>query len=525
MAAWSASDALAEALRRSALLDGDRCLACRVCCRFPLAGSPLAPFFTNAEIDAAVSAVAQPPSSAGVPPAPISDVAQPPSPAAVAVRRPSSVVPVDSSAFPPGRFGPGASPFLVREPEFHRCPAFRPQTNDCRIYDRRPFDCRLYPLMLVYSEDGSEVRLGIDSYCPAVAENADTPRVIQLLDDSARLLDGELLDRVIAARGIVGAWKDHLLHTRPLPRLSRVLCRSDLGLARFVPTLRDRLAPFFAGHGGCLSYHAFAAVHAWSDLFDLRWKVSADRLLIFAQGDGDTFLLVPPLGAGYAALAAGDALDIMRALDPRCPSPRIQEADDATAQTLAAAGWRVRETAREYVYDRAQIAELRGNRFEKKRQPCNRFEREHAWRFRPFDPDDLPAVIDLHLRWLDRREAGQPDDLFRAQAEASFRAAWRSLRDAELTGLVARVLEADGRLAGFTAGCPLPDGQTFSVMYEISDLALPGAAQVLFREFCRELAAFTRINAGGDSGLPALARVKDSWRPVLRPAAHIVVPA
>jgi hypothetical protein len=417
----------------------------------------------------------------------------------------------------------------VRETEYHRCPAFRPQSNDCRIYPHRPFDCRLYPLMLVYSQDGTQVRLGLDSYCPAVAESPDSPPAQQLLDNAARLLDGELLDRVLECRGIVGAWKDHLLHTRPLPRLGRALCRSDLGLARFVPTLRAQLDPFFAAQGSSLSYHAFAPLHAWTDLFDLRWKILGDQLLIFAQGDGDTFLMVPPLGPRCSTTAHGlpaaarQALELLLALDPRCPSPRIQEADDATAQTLVAAGWRIRESTREYLYDRAELADLRGNRFEKKRQPCNRFEREHTWRWRPLEPEDLSDVAALHRRWLAQREAANPDDFFRAQAEASLRAAWRSLRDAELTGLLARVLEADGRIAGFTAGCPLPDGRTFSVLHEIADLAVTGAAQFMFRELCRELTPYALINAGGDSALPGLARVKESYHPVHRPAVHVLV--
>ncbi len=483
-----ACDPLTAVLDRSALLRGNRCLACRVCCRFPSAGSPLAPFFSHDEISRAHAAG------------------------------------LAADAFPPARFGPGHSPFLVSEPEFHRCPAFRVPTNDCALYRVRPLDCRLYPLLLTYSSDGAQVLLGLDSYCPAVAETADTPAAHRLLEEAAALLEGPLLPQVVESRGIVGAWKDHLLHARPLPRLGRLLCRSDLGLARFTPTARAALEPFFNAHRGELSYHAFASVHAWSDFFDLRWKVCGDRLLLFAQGDGDAFLMTPPLGRGDPRPAAREALELLRALDPAAPSPRIQESDDATVRSLTADGWRVRESAPEYLYDRAELADLRGNRFAGKRQPCNRFEREHDWRWRPLEPEDLSAAAGLHRRWLERRLATEPDEVFRAQAEASLRAAWRSLRDADATGLVARALDADGRLAGFTAGCPLHDGRTFAVLYEIADLDIPGAAQAMFRAFCRELAPFAFINAGSDSGLQALARVKESYHPLRRPLAHVLVP-
>jgi hypothetical protein len=81
-----------------------------------------------------------------------------------------------------------------------------------------------------------------------------------------------------------------------------------------------------------------------------------------------------------------------------------------------------------------------------------------------------------------------------------------------------------GRMAGFTAGCPLHDGRTFHVLFEISDLAVKGAAQFLFRELCREARTFEWINAGSASGLDNLARVKESYRPSARLAAHTLAP-
>ena len=125
------TDPVSAIIDSSGLLRPGECLRCEVCCRFPSAASPLAPYFSHAEMEQAVAA--------GMP----------------------------ADAFPPGRYGPGFSARLVTEEPAFRCPAFRPATNDCAAYAARPLDCRLYPFMLLYDADGKEVFLGLDTYCPA----------------------------------------------------------------------------------------------------------------------------------------------------------------------------------------------------------------------------------------------------------------------------------------------------------------------------------------------------------------------
>jgi hypothetical protein len=517
------TDPVSALIEHSGLLRPGECLRCEVCCRFPSAATPLAPYFSHAEMEQAVAA--------GMP----------------------------DDAFPPGRYGPGFSARLVDSIEkpncsaeaqsaqrtaekklnpdsdlrvlctsavetMFRCPAFRPATNDCAAYAARPLDCRLYPFMLLYDADGKEVFLGLDTYCPSGADRADAPGVRDATAKLAALLDGPLLEKVLESRGVVGAWNDHVRRLAPLPALTRALCRTDLSLARLVPTALERLLPFFQAHRGAHSLHAFAPIYIWSDIFDLRYKISGDRLLIFAEGDGDCFLMCPPLGAGEIAGPAEDALATMRALAPNAASPRIQDADDESATRLAESGWRIRETHVEYLYPRAELADLHGNRYEKKRQLCNRFEHDAKdRRWRALDEDDLPQAMVLYTSWLKERTAAHPGEIYAAQAEASWRALYRALRDADALQLVARALEANGKMAGFTIGCPLHDGQTFHVMFEVSDLKVRGAAQYMFRELCREVSAFDRINAGSASDLDNLARVKESYRPSERLPSHTLV--
>lgn len=482
------ADPVSATIARHALLTSNHCLACDVCCRFPLPTSPLAPFFSNAEINRA--------NTAGLP----------------------------ETSFPPGRYGPGHAVLLRKEGAAFRCPAFRPTSNDCRIYNDRPLDCRLYPFMLMFDRTGRSVSLGFDTCCPAVASRQDTPELAACAQELADLLDAGLLNDVIKNSGIVTPWREHIRPLHELPRLTRALCRTDFGLARLTATVTDDLAHFFDAYSGRLSCHAFAPLAIWSGIFDIYWRVSGDRLLVFAQGDGDCFLIVPPMGGGDIRHAAAEALDIMRGLNSAGASPRIQEADDSVLSELVGDAWRLRDTHVEYLYDRAELAALPGNRYEKKRQLCNRFERDHEWRWRPFRPEDLPDAVTLYRTWLQRRCATHPEEFYVSQAEASFRTLYRALCETEPSGLYVRVLEADRRMAGIAVACPLHDGHTFSVLFEVSDLAVRGAAQFMYRELCREMLGFDLVNAGSASGLPNLERVKESYRPKARLRSHTLVP-
>ena len=51
--------------------------------------------------------------------------------------------------------------------DYYVCPFFDVEKNCCRIYPFRPFDCRLYPFLLVKKE--GSVYIGIDKDCPFVA--------------------------------------------------------------------------------------------------------------------------------------------------------------------------------------------------------------------------------------------------------------------------------------------------------------------------------------------------------------------
>ncbi len=105
------------------------CCRCEVCCRFPEAESLLRPYFTDVEIQQAISH--------GVDP-----------------------------AYFPDRNGCQISVVPHETGEGFLCPAFDPETRHCRIYPVRPLDCQLYPFALMWNEAGNHILFAWDPKCP-----------------------------------------------------------------------------------------------------------------------------------------------------------------------------------------------------------------------------------------------------------------------------------------------------------------------------------------------------------------------
>lgn len=53
---------------------------------------------------------------------------------------------------------------LIKHKDYFICPYFNPQNHFCKIYPNRPFECQLYPFLLV--KKNKEFFLALDKNCP-----------------------------------------------------------------------------------------------------------------------------------------------------------------------------------------------------------------------------------------------------------------------------------------------------------------------------------------------------------------------
>jgi len=166
------------------IIPSEVCFSCDVCCRFLEVDSPLAPIFTEPE-KARVVAVG-----------------------------------ADSTLFRPQADGQSTQIHLKPYKDFYICPFFEPETSRCSIYPIRPLDCQLYPFAIMFSEDGNEVVLGVDTLCPFGEEHLETETFQQHIREVIAYVESEAVTEQIAANwSLIGDYQDTVIIVHTLTQL------------------------------------------------------------------------------------------------------------------------------------------------------------------------------------------------------------------------------------------------------------------------------------------------------------------
>lgn len=478
MALTGAARGLPQAVPNSA------CFHCDVCCRFPDPDSVLRPYFTDEEIASAVDRG------------------------------------LKASAFPDLN---GSQVTLVPNPqgEGFLCPAFESTTGRCLIYDQRPLDCRLYPLVLMWNASHDQVVLGWDSTCPYTKEHV--PDSIRRHADQvlAVLEEQSTVQRIADHPRLVGRFQSEALVLAPLPGLTRAIstrwgpeqCR------RLVLEDLSRLKTALDRSKICGSLAAYSAPYhyMWNALLPYWWMDLEGALCLFIQSPDGWFMPLPPLAEGALTRPLNKAFDLMRQWNGASAVSRVENVPAVLVPTLVEMGYRVLPKSPDYVYRADDLARLAGDRYKSQRALCNRVEREGGMVVELFRPQDRAACRALLHKWRSQKLARGADPLAELLLEDSVSAhevAWSHASELQLTG---SVLRRNGTLCGYTFGYWL-DRQTWCVLLEVTDRTIPGSAQFLFRETCRHARAEGAefINTMDDSGLTGLRLSKEAYHPAAR---------
>lgn len=469
------------------LVPSSTCLRCDVCCRFPDPDSPLRPYFTAEEVSRAVAGG------------------------------------VSAGRFPSMHGGQIA---LVPDEEgdgFH-CPAFDPASARCLIYDRRPFDCQLYPLALMWNQSHDEVVLGWDSKCPFMGEQV--PDSIQRYADRAlaRLNEADLLKTVADHPRLIGRFQPDVIELSRLPALTRALQtrwgttpvhRLTLEDAQRVTEALD--ASGLAG-AQALAAYSVPYVYLCTTLLSYWWAELHGSLCLFAESPDGWFMPLPPLGGGPIHEPIRAAFDLMRRRNGAdSPVSRIDNISPALAARLEVPGYRLEAGEGDYLYRAGDLAALTGDRFKSHRALCNKIERLDRVAVAPYALRDRAECRRLLRRWQEQKQAGALDPFGRLlleDAASTHEIAWSHFSDLGLSGTVVRV---EGEIRAYTFGSWLTPA-TWCVLLEVADRSISGLAQYVFRETCRAAAARGAefINTMDGAALSGLSRSKDSYHPVMR---------
>ena len=168
----------------------------------------------------------------------------------------------------------------------------------------------------------------------------------------------------------------------------------------------------------------------------------------------------------------------------------------------------------DYIYNIDDLADLKGRKFQKKRNHLNRFRENHPhWRTEPLTAQHLPAARQLAEHWYAHRNQIDPLGSYTLEQIALDRA----LRDPQALQMEGLVLLENDRILAFTLGSRL-SADTWDVHFEKALEDVDGAYTAInqqFAQYIREKYPYIRyLDREEDMGLEGLRKAKLSYYPV-----------
>lgn len=243
----------------------------------------------------------------------------------------------------------------------------------------------------------------------------------------------------------------------------------------------------------------FANIHIWRASERPCWTILDGSLCVLNEPEFEAPYFLPPVGGERV-------VDVISACLTR--APRLARVPEGFVRRFGA-GFHVEEDAPnfDYLYKVEDLIELKGKRYDGKRNRIRKFESSFAHEYHALTPAEVPGCLRLLEDWFEEKSNGDP--CLRGQ-EAAIREALGSYAALDLKGGLVKV---GGRIEAFTLGGRLT-ADTVVIPIEIANPGLVGLAQWINREFIRrEWSAYRLVNREQDMGLEGLRRAKLSYQP------------
>jgi uncharacterized protein len=167
----------------------------------------------------------------------------------------------------------------------------------------------------------------------------------------------------------------------------------------------------------------------------------------------------------------------------------------------------------DYLYLRQELAELKGRKYDGKRNHLKRFQAKYPdYEFVPLEPGFRKEALALFEKWFKVREESKyfPRLAYTSQKGAVTEA----FTLFEKLNLIGGVLLVGGKMKGFTLGSKL-NAETVSVHFLYSDPELPGIfPTILWEASNKTFTAYKYLDLEQDLGIPGLRTAKLSYHPL-----------
>jgi uncharacterized protein len=252
------------------------------------------------------------------------------------------------------------------------------------------------------------------------------------------------------------------------------------------------------------SDYAFANLYGWAEHYGLKWRFAEG--LVWIKQTLPQEILWAPVGdwagvdwAGMPCLSGPQRFI-------RVPEALLNIWRQAFGPRLHALEAR---NHADYVYSVPELVELKGNKFHKKKNLLNQFEKANMFEYTPMQDDCVEEVLDMQAEWHGWQE--HPSEALVAENQAISRVLKNFDRLGSLMGGTIRV---GGKVIAYTVG-ELLSPNTIVIHFEKGDTRFKGVYQAINKHF---LAAqedrFSLVNREQDLGDEGLRKAKLSYNPV-----------
>ena len=160
------------------------------------------------------------------------------------------------------------------------------------------------------------------------------------------------------------------------------------------------------------------------------------------------------------------------------------------------------ENNADYVYLTEELINLKGNKFQQKRNHLNAFLKNYEYTYERLTIE----IKELFFKW----EAGQTNH----DTGHSKKATLLFLENIDKLGVTCAGIRVDGKLVAFTGGEAITDDMAHVPM-EFADTDYRGAFNVINRDFCKnEWSDYKYINREEDMGVEGMRYAKRAYNPV-----------
>lgn len=222
-----------------------------------------------------------------------------------------------------------------------------------------------------------------------------------------------------------------------------------------------------------------------------------------------------PIGAGDRRRVLEEILQDSRERGVPCRITSMSDSDRQELESWFPGRFRFRTDrgSFDYVYDINDLADLKGRKFQKKRNHVNRFRAEHPdYRVEPLTGENLNRAQDFVMAWYQQRHQDDPHGDYLLETVAMDRA----FGQYEKLGFDGLVLLDGEEILALTMGTRLA-ADTYDIHFEKAREDVEGAYAAINCEFARYLREkhpeLQFLNREDDMGLEGLRKAKLSYNP------------